>query len=213
MAGSGPSGPHPMNLESGPSTGRLVTARHVAARVPENWDARPYPDGRHHREGIQASGNLADRASPRRRVRWLEAFWVDATAVGVPTDYYYLAARGPAFGRLPTADCRSERSVLVDHAPALDRHTASPGDFVATATGVCRADDGRSRWSAFVAAPGFGPIRAIGIPASGLYFVLAVMPEGPHAAKRLERLIHGVSFGGTPVADFITTARATGPAP
>lgn len=155
--------------------------------------------------GLLASANLD--AWSEGRVQGLEAYWVDATKVGVPSDYYHLTARGPALSRLPERDCRTHRSVLVSHTPGWD----SPGDYAATASGVCRVGTGRSRWTAFVLAPGFGPARAVGIPQSGLYFVLAMVRERPGAGRRLERLVSGVSFGGTPVGDLFRAAGATGP--
>ena len=46
--------------------------------------------------------------------------------------------------------------------------------------------DSRARWAYVVAAPGFGPVRQVGIPTSGLYVVIAVV-SGPNADRLLQR--------------------------
>jgi hypothetical protein len=63
-----------------------------------------------------------------------------------------------------------------------------------------------TRWAYFVAAPGFGPVHEVGIPASGLYVVVAVAPEGERAASLVDRLIRHTSFGGTSVGDLVQVA-------
>ena len=63
-----------------------------------------------------------------------------------------------------------------------------------------------TRWAYFVAAPGYGPVHEVGIPASGLYVVVAVTPEGDRAASLLDRLIGHTTFGGSSVDDLVEAA-------
>jgi hypothetical protein len=64
-----------------------------------------------------------------------------------------------------------------------------------------------TRWAYFVAAPGFGPARKVGIPASGLYVVVAVLPDSRRAPDMLNALLHGTTFNGAGVADFSAAAQ------
>jgi hypothetical protein len=179
--------------------------------VPNGWEVQRIVSSTAHRIGFKASASLAEWKATKGRAQGLEAYWVDAADVGVPTDYYYLAARGPASRRLAAkGDCRSTgRRVLLDDRPRFDRRVDSPGNYVAMASGTCRSKETKTRWASFVAAPGFGPVRQLGIPESGLYYVLVVVDEGPRAKDRIGRLLESVSFGGTPVTDFLRVA-ATG---
>ncbi|HEX6262312.1 MAG TPA: hypothetical protein VF097_05635 [Actinomycetota bacterium] len=188
---------------------REVAAGRVSALVPEKWDFRPMRSEVRAGEGIQASGDLRRWGSLERREIGLEAYWIDAAKIGLPSDYYYLAAEGPAMTRLPVGvGCRRDRlEILSDHRPAFDRRRFSPGDYVATARGTCVTRRGLTRWASFVAAPGYGPVRGIGIPESGLYFAFVMVPDGPRADRRADRLLSAVAFGGTEVAEFIDTAR------
>jgi hypothetical protein len=190
---------------------RPVAAGHVRALVPNGWEVQLIGSGTTHRVGFKAATSLDEWKATKGRAQGIEAYWVDAADVGVPTDYYYLAARGPASRRLAAkADCRSTgRRVLLDDRPRFDRRIDSPGNYVAVATGTCRSTKSTTRWASFVAAPGYGPVRQLGIPESGLYYVLVVVKDGPRAKDRIGRLLEGVSFGGTPVTDFLRVA-ATG---
>lgn len=158
--------------------------------------------------GLQASGDLKDWGSLKQRRIGLEAYWADAARVGLPSDYYYLAAEGPLATRLPRGrECERDRhEVLAARRPLLDRDRHSSGDYVATASGICRTRGRPTRWASFVAAPGFGPVRSLGIPESGLYFALVMVPDGPHAHLRADRLLSSVRFGDTAVQEFITVA-------
>jgi hypothetical protein len=134
----------------------------------------------------------------------------DTSAVGVPSDYYYLAATGPLLSRLTRSDaCRSDsQQVFLDNAPSFDAGApGSAGDYMARGEGTCHVDGRPTRWAYFVAAPGFGPVRAVGIPQSGLYVVVAVMRDTRRAPTLLDRLIDHTSFGGARVSDFVTAAR------
>lgn len=188
---------------------REVHAGRISALVPMQWDVRPMPSSLAAAQGIQASGDLQQWGSLEQRKIGLEAYWVDAAEVGLPSDYYYLAAEGPAMTRLPAgAGCTREHfDVLSDHRPLFDRRRYSPGDYVATAGGSCLTPGGSSRWASFVAAPGYGPVRRIGIPESGLYFAVVMVPDGPRAGRRADRLLASVSFGGTEVTEFLYAAR------
>lgn len=198
-----PNGPvHPTAALAGPL--REVSSGGVTVLVPRTWEVRELDPRARERAGLQASASLS-AWSGRRPQEGVEAFWLDATAVRVPSDYYYLAARGPALDRpLAVWRCRrTETRVLADERPTFDRRRESRGDFVATATGTCGRGESATRWASFVAAPGFGPVRRLGIPQSGLYYALVVVPKGPGAEGRLELLLSRVSFGGTTVSEFL----------
>ncbi len=180
---------------------RPVSAGGVMAFVPPGWEYRPIP-GTSVLRGLQAARDLDRWSKGKGGGPGVEAYWVDATAVRVPSDYYGLAARGPVMDRLKDARCRPQTErVWSARGHRLD--PAAPSDYLATASGTCRDERSRTRWSAFVAAPGFGPARKIGIARSGLYVVLVSVREGPGAGERLDRLISGVSFGGTTVPEFL----------
>jgi hypothetical protein len=89
--------------------------------------------------------------------------WIDGTEVGVPSDYYYLAATGPALEVLTGSEqCRATRKyVVAKHVPAFANGAPdSPGDFVAHGLGTCTVGRRPTEWAYFVAAPGFGPVGA-----------------------------------------------------
>jgi hypothetical protein len=182
---------------------RLVVAQGVQTHLPPKWEFRPLPAvGDGHRRGVEASERMLGMIPTDLRQPSLEAYWVDATTVGVPSDYYRLAARGPIQDLLRSPGCDPDHRLVA----------RSPGDFlrsgqyVAAVTGTCSAWNGRVRWASFVAAPGFGPVRTLGIPRSGLYVVRASVTDGPDADRQLRLLMNGVSFGGTSVGEFLTAA-------
>jgi hypothetical protein len=158
--------------------------------------------------GIQASSNLRRWAPFERRQLGLEAYWIDAAEIGLPSDYFHLAADGPAMPPTPRGPCRSASyEVVRDHGPQLNRARHSPGDYVATASGTCLSRTRPTVWASFVAAPGYGPVRSMGIPRSGLYYAFVMIPDGPRAKQRAEHLLGRITFGQTPVAEFLATAR------
>lgn len=187
---------------------REVSVGRVSALVPRSWEFQPMEAADDPRAGLLAARSLERWRARERLLLGLEAYWVDATRVGVPSDYYYLAAEGPALARLPAGkSCRRRTlQVLSDRHPEFDRRRASPGEYVATAGGVCRSGKRVTRWASFVAAPGFGPVRRIGIPESGLYFAMVMVPDRPGARERAARLLGRVTFGGTAVEDFLLAA-------
>jgi hypothetical protein len=100
------------------------------------------------------------------------------------------------------------QTVIVDHAPSYAHGDAdSPGDFIARGHGMCEVGPTPTRWAYYVAAPGFGPAREVGIPSSGLYVVVAVMPDGPRTPELLNKLLQRTEFGGATIQDFIAAAR------
>jgi hypothetical protein len=141
----------------------------------------------------------------------MAALWVDGAKVGVPSDYYYLAATSHALDLITRSrHCRTFReTVLVNHLPSYVAGEAdSPGDFIARGHGMCEVDEVPTRWAYFVAAPGYGPARQVGIPSSGLYVVVAVMPDGPEAPSVLNKVLLRTEFAGASFQDFIEAARA-----
>lgn len=183
-----------------------VTAGSVSGLVPHGWQAIPM-DGTDFHEGFVASPHPTMWPEMRPSTAGLVATWVDATRVGVPSDLYYLAATGPVLSELrDRAGCTSSfEKIFADHVPAFLHGAAdSAGDFVARGGGVCRSDGGMAtRWSYFVAAPGFGPVGRIGIPGSGLYLIVAATRESPRARRILSRLLDNVRFGPDGIGDFV----------
>jgi hypothetical protein len=191
-----------------PSGMRLVASFGVRTLLPPKWEFRPLPDTGVHRLGIQASRSHLGMVPTDLRQPGLEAYWVDATEVGVPSDYYELAARGPLAELSRSAPgCETDGRIELAsprHAPGrLDKW---PGQYVAMMTGTCHSLAADTRWASFVAAPGFGPARELGIARSGLYVVRASVPDGPDAERGLRTRVTGVSFGGTPVGDLMAAA-------
>ena len=192
---------------SGPYT--EVSEGVVRALVPDHWREAPLPPGMSYREGLMASPNLDRWNREDGSVPGLEVSWVDGARVGIPSDYYYLAANGPAIPHVASSHrCEPSFSqVIVDHRPDFGRGPESPGDFVVRAAGTCRHHGLRSRWAYFVAAPGFGPLSRMGIPGSELYTAFAVLPDGPRADLELHRMLKSAVFGQVTIGDLVLAAR------
>jgi hypothetical protein len=188
-----------------------VASGDVSGLVPGGWAAQPIGDAARYGFVASPAPRAFDRPAPRTGVT---ASWVDATVVGVPSDYYYLAATGPLLADLfGGRGCRVHRAaVIVDRTPTyLSGPASSPGDFVARGAGTCLSDDGaRHPWSYFVAAPGYGPVRQMGITRAGLYVAAAVTRAGPGATSRLQRLLADIRFGPDGIAEMIHAARGIG---
>jgi hypothetical protein len=189
---------------------RLVSVDGVQAFVPPRWEDRPLSQmSAAPRKGIEARGGRVHEWQPFDvRNPGLQAYWVDATEIRVPSDYYSLAARGPLMDGLSgLRDCRTESAnVLIGRG-----HRADPmAGYLATTSGRCDTERVDTRWAAVVAAPGFGPVRDLGIPESGLYFVQVSVRDGPRAEDRLGHLMGLISFGGTPITEFPTAAAVPG---
>ena len=189
---------------------RLVSADGVEAFVPPGWEYRPLSQmAPSSRKGIEARVGRVPPSQPFDvRNPGLQAYWVDATKVRVPSDYYSLAARGPLMDGLSgLPHCMTESAdVLIGRG-----HRADPmAGYVATTSGRCHNGRVDTLWAAVVAAPGFGPVRDLGIPESGLYFVQVSVRDGPGAEDRLGHLIEHISFGGTPIVEFPAAATVPG---
>jgi hypothetical protein len=194
-----------------------VTAGDVHAVIPRRWATGPVTGDLLAERGLLRRGVVISpnpRAWKRRdgSVPGLEAMWLDKPRGGIPSDYYYLAATGPATPSVLSSDrCRpSHLQVIVDHKPALTGKKESPGDYAARASGTCGMGPHSTRWAYFVAAPGFGPVKNVGIPRSGLYFVFAVLHDGPQAQKTLHRMLSSARFGRTSVSGLTAAARRSG---
>lgn len=193
-----------IRVERTPSPYSTVTAGPVRALVPDGWQSMPDSAGA--REGFFASPSPQAWSRMDGMTEGIAATWVDATVVGIPSDFYYLAATGPLFSQLiDSPDCRADsHRVFIDNLPSFaSGAVGSPGDYMARGEGTCHSKGRSTRWAYFVAAPGFGPVRHIGIAQSGLYVVVAVLRDGHKAGRRLKHLIAQTSFGDTPIRDFV----------
>jgi hypothetical protein len=192
-----------------------VTAGPVQGFVPDGWQAEPAGPSNDPRGGFMASPKPKAWSRMDGSTAGMVATWVDATRIGLPSDFYYLAATGPLLSRLThSAECRSRwRKVFLDNRPSFaSGPRGSAGDYMARGGGTCDVGGQATRFAYFVAAPGFGPVRRVGIPSSGLYVVVAVMPDTARAIPILRELIAHTSFAGTSVRDFVATALAKAPA-
>lgn len=196
----------PLIIQRSPRPFAEVTAGEVHALIPDDWHAVAAGTDVH--EGFFASPRPGAWPRMDGSVAGMSATWVDATRVGVPSDLYYLVATGPALGRLThSPGCRAtSQRVIADHRPTYLTGNESVGDYIARGEGTCVARGVPTRWAYFVAAPGFGPAREVGIAASGLYVVVAVLPDSRRVADRLQTLVRQTTFGGASVRDFIAAA-------
>jgi hypothetical protein len=192
---------------SSPSPLNEVKAGHVRAVFPDSWTARPLPVGEIAQEGFVASPNIDDWLRGTGTPDGMEAFWVDVGADDIPSNYYYLAARGPALSPLAlNRSCHPvKQRILVDHPPDFTGATASPGDYVASGEGTCRGVHGPTHWAYVVVAPGFGPDRGVGLPTSGLYVVMASV-SGPRSEFVLKEMIQSAWFGNAALSDIVKAA-------
>jgi hypothetical protein len=196
-------------VKQSPSPFMHVSAGPVTAVIPDEWEPRPAGALDDPRQGIVAGPRPQEWRADRPPLEGLAAMWIDGTEVGVPSDYYYLAATGPALDVLTgSEECRAtRREIVADHLPAFaNGDPDSPGDFVASGRGTCTVKNTSTRWAYFIAAPGFGPVRRVGIPSSGLYLVVAITPDSPRAPFLLNRLLERTEFNGSSVADMIEAA-------
>ena len=171
------------------------------------------------RGGFEADlrGNAELRRLVRELQRTMDLFTAASTPLTAPPSglrdkvlqRIEPAASGPVLGRLTSSHaCTGHRHVLVDHRPSWMAGTpASPGDFLAKGHGRCEEHGVPTRWAYFVAAPGFGAERQVGIPSSGLYVVVAVLHDSDRAPQVLDTLLDRTSFGGVSFRDFVAAAR------
>jgi len=185
-----------------------VDAGGVQALVPRKWEATALLGDGILRQGLVASPDPDSWEELDGSVPGLEVSWVDRELVGIPSDLYYLAASGPAIPGLVSADwCRREHvAVLLNHQPFAD-DPSSPGDYVERGSGYCHRQGHVTRWAYFVAAPGFGPLRNIGIASSGLYVTVAVVADSPTARERLHTMVRSAQYGTASVAQLLKVAR------
>ncbi len=174
---------------------------------PKSWQARPLPVSSVPQQGFVASPRIDRFERAAGTVQGIEAFWIDVAQLSIPSNYYYLAARNEALSALSTGkSCTAvRRDVVVDRPPDLTGSTFSPGDYVVSASGTCQSSSHPTRWAYVVAAPGFGPVRQVGLPTSGLYVVVAVV-SGRHADRLLSEMLDGAEFGGTPISQIVRAA-------
>jgi hypothetical protein len=197
----------PVPSQASPSPLVEIRIGHVRGVIPRTWEARMLPKSHLAREGFVASPNLARWERGKPYSQGIEAFWVDGARLRIPSDYYYLAARNASFGQLagPRA-CGDIRSrVLVNHPPDFTGRTLSPSDFVASAVGTCLRGGRSTHWAYVVAAPGFGPVRRVGIPTSGLYVVVAEV-TGPGSARLLTEIMKGARFDSASIGEIVDAA-------
>jgi hypothetical protein len=195
-----PASPSPLRIE--------VQAGSVQALIPDGWEARPLSTSRYPQEGFVASPRLEDWEREAGAVGGMEAFWIDVAKLQIPSDYYYMVAQGPALASLAAnKNCRSaSEEIYIDHPPRFTGGRFSPGDYLMSARGTCQTAGKPTSWAYVVAAPGFGPMRQMGIPTSGLYGVIAVVP-GKRAGQVLKQILEAARFGNTSISDFLQAAR------
>jgi hypothetical protein len=199
-----------LSITESPGPYQQVTAGAVTARLPGHWQPSTAGSIDDPTQGLLAGPSPNPWRGDRPPPEGFAAVWIDGTRVGVPSDYYYLAATGTALDMITGSSvCSATSEVIADHRPEFaSGKPGSPGDYVARGEGTCSIRDRPSRWAYFVAAPGYGPVREVGIPSSGLYVVVALMPDTPKAPQVLGRLLKGTEFGGASVEDFIAAAEA-----
>ncbi|HET9672509.1 MAG TPA: hypothetical protein VFQ40_06630 [Actinomycetota bacterium] len=207
LAGAGPPTPDAgFQVTESPSPFNHVTSGEVEGVVLDDWIVSPIVTDL--RRGFVAAPRPGGLPEVDGTTIGMSASWVDATRVGVPSDYYYLAANGPLLSRLTTSGNCRERSaqVYLDRRPTLRPDRWSPGHFMASGEGICRRGDRATLYAYFVAAPGYGPVHEMGIPTSGLYVVVAVVPQGRGAGHLLRALIQRTKFGDTGIREFVAAA-------
>jgi hypothetical protein len=197
-------------VQPSPSPYQRVLAGPVQAMVPDGWEAASLDPAIDYRGGFVAAPKLEGWESLDGSAAGMAATWVDATRVGVPSDYYYFAASGPLLAKLTRSEsCQAEYPrVYIDRRPAFVGADPSPGDYMARGSGTCSVGERRPmRWAYFIAAPGFGPVRQLGIPSSGLYVVVAVIRDSRQARSTLRHIVRQATFGDTTVGELLAAAR------
>ena len=101
--------------------------------------------------------------------------------------------------------------MLLDNRPSFGVGKPRDGDYMAKGQGTCNVRGTPTRWAYFVAAPGFGPVRRMGIPVLGPLRGGggdAGLPAG--AESILPHLIRHTSFGDASVPDMVAAAARAG---
>ena len=202
-------------IRESPSPFRQVSAGPVSALIPDEWHPRLAGALDDPRQGIVAGPRPAAWRADRPPLEGLAAMWIDGTEVGVPSDYYYLAATGPgargadgvrssaarpASTSSPTTCPRSRRRARFARRLRRPRPRDLHGRPTADAVGLLRGG-ARVRAGARGRHPELGSVprgRGHAGVAAGL------VPAQP-AARRTE-------FNGSSVADMIDAATPV-PAP
>lgn len=190
----------PVPSRASPSPLVQVQVGHVQAVVPKSWQAQMLKGNGVPQEGFVASPKPRQWLRGDSATEGMEMFWLDVDSVGIPSDYYYFAARDAALAGFGQKACPSAPIVVVNHPPNVTG-SLSPGDYVARGHGGCQKDGVPLRWGYFVAAPGYGPARAVGIPTSGLYVVMARV-SGPRAGLLLKEMLASASFGDSTITQI-----------
>jgi hypothetical protein len=201
-----PASPAGVLITESPTPYREVVAGPVRAILPDAWRPHVVSSIDDPRQGLVAGPTRDTWGGGRPPIEGYAAMWVDGTRVGVPSDYYYLAATGPALDLITRSErCKPTHSrIFVNHVPSFSGSPGnSPGDFVARGRGRCEVGETAARWAYFVAAPGYGPIRQLGIPTSSLYVVVAVVPDSRRAPQQLLRILDATTFAGASVPEMI----------
>ena len=192
-----------------PSPFTVVTDGPVQYLVPHHWTSTSLAVDGSLQEGLMASPDLQRWQPMDGTEPGIEAAWMKVSRVGIPSDFFYLAAKWPVLPKLATSQycTTAQQRVIVDHLPDARSSGTAFGDFAATASGTCTVGHEVNRWAYFVAAPSFGPVRRVGLPDSGLYLVVAVVRDGTQAKRYLHRMIYGTRFGRATVRDLVHAAR------
>src|SRR5262245_56633207 len=105
-------------VKQSPSPFMQVSAGPVTAVIPDEWEPRLAGALDDPRQGIVAGPRPRAWRDDRPPLEGLAAMWIDGAAVGVPSDYYYLAATGPALDVITgTEECRATRQFIVADNP------------------------------------------------------------------------------------------------
>jgi hypothetical protein len=200
-----------LQIQSSPSPYSEVTIGPVQGFVPDGWKTFAAPSDGDVQSGFVATPEPAAWRRMDGSAVGMTATWVDATRVGVPSDFYYLAATGPLLSGLThSIGCvaRSRRIFVNDRPTFESGPPGSAGDYVASGRGTCHIHGRPTQWAYFVAAPGFGPVREIGIRTSGLYVVVIVLPRSRSGAVTMKQLLEHTRFAGAGISDFVRAARS-----
>ena len=101
-------GPPGVHVDRSPGSFSQVTVGQVQALVPQGWRAFPSGAPDDPREGFVATPEPRAWQRMDGSAVGMTVTWVDATRVGIPSDFYYLAATGPVLSRLTHSGlCRS----------------------------------------------------------------------------------------------------------
>ena len=200
-----------LQIQSSPSPYSEVTIGPVQGLVPDGWKTFAAATDGNVQSGFVATPEPGAWRRMDGSAVGMTATWVDATRVGVPSDFYYMAATGPLLSGLThSIGCVARsRRIFVNERPTFESGPpGSAGDYVASGRGTCDIHGRLTQWAYFVAAPGFGPVRQIGIRSSGLYVIVIVLPRSHSGAITMKQLLLHTRFAGAGISDFVKAARS-----